>query len=164
MSEEKVALPAAPDAGVYFIGTIRTPWVRRADCPKNTAESDAVCTVEVDARWAAGLRDVATCSHLILLYWMDEAPRDLVVQAPRHYGVAHGVFALRTPARPNPIALAVVELLGVELLGVDGARLRVRGLDCRDGTPLLDIKPYFASTDARPEARVGWHERRGAPA
>src|SRR5262249_57033760 len=130
---ERVTLPAASDAGVYFIGRIRTPWARRDDCPKNTGDSDAACTVELDPRYAPGLNDVATCTHLILLYWMDQAPRDLVVQTPRHYGTPHGVFALRTPARPNPIALAVVELLGVE-----GTVLRVRGLDCLDGTPLLD--------------------------
>ena len=155
MDAETATLPTAPDAGVYFIGHIRTPWTRREDCPKNTGESEAVCTVALDARYAPGLKDVATCTHLILLYWMDRAPRDLIVQTPPHYGEPHGVFALRTPARPNPIAVAVVELLGV-----DGANLRVRGLDCFDGTPLLDIKPYFASTDAKPQARVGWHEQR----
>ena len=153
--ELRAPLPAKPDADVYFIGRIRTPWQHRDDCPKNTDEADAVCTIELDPRYAPGLKDVATCTHLIVLYWMDEAPRDLIVQTPRHYGDPHGVFALRTPARPNPIALAVVDLLAVE-----AGRLHVRGLDCRDGTPLLDIKPYFASTDAKPEARVGWHERR----
>jgi tRNA-Thr(GGU) m(6)t(6)A37 methyltransferase TsaA len=150
-----VALPASPDAGVYFIGRIRTPWKDCDDCPKNSDEAEAVCTIEVDQRYAPGLKDVATCTHVIVLYWMDEAPRDLIVQTPRHYGEPHGVFALRTPARPNPIALAVVDLLAAE-----AGQLHVRGLDCRDGTPLLDIKPYFASTDAKPEARVGWHERR----
>src|SRR5262245_9358562 len=114
MDVENVTLPAVPDAGVYFIGRIRTPWTRREDCPKNTGESDAVCTIALDARYAPGLKDVATCTHLILLYWMDQAPRDLVVQTPRPYGVPLGVFALRTPARPNPIAVAVVELLSVE--------------------------------------------------
>lgn len=152
--DRTVALPAAADAGLYFIGRIETPWPTRDDCPKNGSESDAVCTIALDPRYAPGLKDVATCTHLIVLYWMDQASRDLVVQSPRHYGEPHGVFALRTPARPNPIAIAVVELLAVE-----GAVLRVRGLDCRDGTPLLDIKPYFASTDAKPSARVGWHER-----
>ena len=83
---------------------------------------------------------------------MDRAPRNLVRQVPRHYGVPRGVFALRSPARPNPIALSVVALLGIE-----GRRVTVRGLDCLDGTPLLDLKPYFASTDSRPDATVGWH-------
>jgi tRNA (Thr-GGU) A37 N-methylase len=74
---------------------------------------------------------------------------------PSHYGVQRGTFALRSPARPNPIALSVVKLLGIA-----GNRLEVIGLDCLDGTPLLDIKPYFASTDSVPDATVGWHRRR----
>lgn len=153
--ETAVELPPAFDAGLYFIGRIRTPWTRREDCPKNGGEADAPCTIELDPRFAEGLADVATCTHLIVLYWMDRAPRNLVRQTPRHYGVARGVFALRSPARPNPIALSVVELLRIE-----GTRLTVKGLDCLDGTPLLDLKPYFASTDAKPAAEVGWH--RGA--
>lgn len=156
--EVSVTLPETFDAGLYFIGHIGTPWRRREDCPKNAGASDAVCTVDLDPRWAAGLKDLASCSHVILLYWMDKAPRDLVVQTPRHYGAPRGVFALRSPARPNPIALSVAELLGIE-----ERRLNVRGLDCLDGTPLLDIKPYFASVDAKPEARVGWHEDRPEP-
>jgi tRNA-Thr(GGU) m(6)t(6)A37 methyltransferase TsaA len=150
--EEAVALPAQTDAGVYFIGRIRTPWTRREDCPKNARESDAVCTIEVDARWARALKDVETCTHLVVLYWMNQARRDLVLQVPRHYGEQRGTFALRSPARPNPIALSVVRVLGVE-----GSTLSVVGIDCLDGTPLLDIKPYFASTDSVPDAITGWH-------
>jgi tRNA-Thr(GGU) m(6)t(6)A37 methyltransferase TsaA len=153
--ELTVELPTQFDAGLYFIGRIRTPWKERKDCPKNPRESDAVCTVELDPRWAAGLKDVATCSHIILLYWMDQAPRNLVLQAPAHYGVQRGTFALRSPARPNPIAMSVVQLKRI-----DGNKLSVVGLDCLDGTPLLDIKPYFASTDSVPEAVVGWHKRK----
>jgi tRNA-Thr(GGU) m(6)t(6)A37 methyltransferase TsaA len=98
-----------------------------------------------------------TCSHVIVLYWMDQARRDLVVQVPAHYGTGRGTFALRSPVRPNPIALSVARLLSVE-----GSRLTVRGLDCLNNTPLLDLKPYFASTDAVPDARVGWHvEQKG---
>ena len=153
--EKAVELPAKTDAGVYFIGRIHTPWKERKDCPKNARESDAVCTVEVDPRFSDGLKDVETCSHLVLLYWMDRALRNLVLQVPGHLGAQHGTFAMRSPARPNPIAMSVVKLLGVE-----GSTLRVVGLDCLDGTPLLDIKPYFASTDAVPEAVVGWHKRK----
>jgi tRNA-Thr(GGU) m(6)t(6)A37 methyltransferase TsaA len=153
--ERAIALPDSFDAGLFFIGRIATPWQRRADCPRNSAESDALCTIEVDQRYAEGLKDLETCTHVIVLYWMDRAPRDLVLQRPRHYGESRGVFALRSPARPNPIALSVAELLSIE-----GTRLTVRGLDCLDGTPLLDLKPYFASTDARPLAEVGWHAAR----
>jgi tRNA-Thr(GGU) m(6)t(6)A37 methyltransferase TsaA len=152
--EQAVELPAQPDAGVFFLGRIRTPWKERKDCPKNARESDAVCTVELDPRWQDGLKDVETCTHLVLLYWMDKAPRNLVRQVPGRYGVQHGTFALRSPARPNPIAMSVVRLVRIE-----GPTLSVVGLDCLDGTPLLDIKPYFASTDSVPDAVVGWHRR-----
>ena len=153
--EKAVDLPEKTDAGVYFIGRIRTPWKERKDCPKNARQSDAVCTVELDERFRDGLKDVETCTHLVLLYWMDKSPRNLVLQVPGDYGVQRGTFALRSPARPNPIAMSVVKLLRVE----DG-KLMVVGLDCLDGTPLLDIKPYFASTDSVPEAMVGWHKHK----
>ena len=153
--EVSIPLPEKTDAGVYFLGRIRTPWTRRAQCPKNARESDAVCTIELDQRYAAGLQGIESCSHLLVLYWMDRSRRDLVLQAPRHYGEVHGTFSLRSPARPNPIAVSVVRLLQVA-----GNRLSVVGLDCLDGTPLIDIKPYFASTDSVPDAVVGWHADR----
>jgi tRNA-Thr(GGU) m(6)t(6)A37 methyltransferase TsaA len=153
--EVAIDLPEKADAEVYFLGRIRTPWKKRKDCPKNARESDALCTIELDARYAAGLKDVETCSHLVVLYWMDRAPRNLVLQKPAHYGVQRGTFALRSPARPNPIAMSVVKLHGV-----NENVLTVSGLDCLDRTPLLDIKPYFASTDSVPDAVVGWHKGR----
>jgi tRNA-Thr(GGU) m(6)t(6)A37 methyltransferase TsaA len=153
--EVAIDLPDKFDASLYFIGHICTPWTRREECPKNARESDAVCTIVVDARWAEALAGVETCSHLVVLYWMNRSRRDLVLQVPRHYGVGRGTFALRSPARPNPIAMSVVRLVGVE-----GTRLSVVGLDCLDNTPLLDIKPYFASTDAVADAIVGWHAGR----
>jgi len=153
--EVAVALPAHHDAALYYIGRIRTPWKTRDECPKNGRESDAVCTIEVDPRWAAGLAGLETASHVLVLYWMDKARRDLVVQAPRHYAEHRGTFALRSPVRPNPIAAAVTQLKRIE-----GNKLYVVGLDCMDGTPLLDLKPYFASTDSAPDASVGWHAAR----
>lgn len=150
--EEALTLPADYDAGLYFIGRIRTPWTGRDDSPKNSGASEAVCTIEVDGRYAAALKDVDTASHLIVLYFMDRARRDIAVQTPGHYSRPHGTFALRSPARPNPIALSVVRLLKV-----DATRLEVVGLDCFDATPLVDIKPYFAATDAVKNATVGWH-------
>ena len=153
--EQAIDLPAKADADVYFVGRIRTPWTRREDCPKNARESETVCSIEVDPRWAPALKGVETCSHLVVLYWMDKARRDLVLQVPRHYGEQRGTFALRSPARPNPIAMSVVRLLKVEDM-----QLSVQGLDCLDDTPLIDIKPYFASTDAVPDAVTGWHAER----
>jgi tRNA-Thr(GGU) m(6)t(6)A37 methyltransferase TsaA len=148
--EIAVALPETFDAGVFFIGRIRTPWTRREDCPKNARGSDAECTIEVDPRYAAGLDGVAGCSHLVLLYFMHKARRDLLVQAPRHHPEPRGTFSVRSPVRPNPIAMSVVRLVRVE-----GTTLSVVGLDCLDGTPLIDIKPYFASVDSVPDAVVG---------
>jgi tRNA-Thr(GGU) m(6)t(6)A37 methyltransferase TsaA len=148
--ETAVALPETYDASLYFIGRIHTPWKRREDCPKNGRQTDSVCTLEVDPRWQQALLGIETCSHLVVLYWMDRARRDLVVQLPRHSQKKRGTFALRSPARPNPIALSVVRFLGVE-----GTRISVVGLDCLDNTPLLDIKPYLAA-EAVPDARVEW--------
>jgi tRNA-Thr(GGU) m(6)t(6)A37 methyltransferase TsaA len=154
--EQVIDLPDSYDAGVYFIGRIGTPWPTRAECPRNGAATDALCMIEVAERFAGGLAEIETATHLVVLYWMDEAARDLMVQRPRHWDTTRGTFSVRSPARPNPIALSVVELVRV-----NGRMLAVRGLDCRDGTPLLDLKPYYASTDCRPEARV---ERRSAQA
>ncbi len=153
--EVAVTPPERSDASLYFIGRIRTPWRRRDECPKNARESDAVCTVVLDQRWVDGLKGLEGTTHVILLYWMDQARRDLVLQAPRHYAEQRGTFALRSPVRPNPIALSVARLVGME-----GNTLSVVGVDCLDNTPLIDIKPYFASTDSVPDASVGWHADR----
>src|SRR3981081_3303872 len=155
--EVATGLPDTFDASLYFIGRIRTPWTRREDCPKNARESDAICPLPIDPRWAPALKNVESCTHLVVLYWMNRSRRDLVLQVPRHDGVARGTFALRSPAPPNPLAMR-----GVRRVGVDGPKLSVVGLDCLDDTPLLDIKPYFASTDAVSEAVVGWHADRKA--
>jgi len=153
--EVAVALPPHFDASLYFIGRIHTPWRRREDCPKNARGSEAVCTIELDPRWSEGLKGIETVSHVIVLYWMDRARRDLVFQAPRDYRERRGTFALRSPVRPNPIALSVARLVGIR-----DNTLSIVGIDCLDNTPLLDIKPYFASTDAVPDASVGWHADR----
>ena len=147
--EISIPMPAGSDAGLQFVGRIRTPWKTLQECPKTRDGRAAVeARIEVAEPYAQGLLDLELLSHLIVLYWLDESPRDLIVQVPSHIGYPRGVFALRSPARPNPIGLAVVELMRIE-----GNAVIVRGLDCRDRTPLLDIKPYFASTDAVPEAR-----------
>jgi tRNA-Thr(GGU) m(6)t(6)A37 methyltransferase TsaA len=142
--EIAVELPDRFDAGLYFIGAIRTPWKTRAECPKNPREAgDAICTIELDARYARGLEGVAPNSSVVVLYFMDRARRDLMVQVPRHSGKPSGTFALRSPVRPNPIAVSVVTILAIT-----GHHLSVTGLDCLDGTPLIDLKPYRPAVDA----------------
>lgn len=145
--EMAISLPETYAAGVYFIGRIRTPFKSRDDCPKNSAQSNAIGRVELEPRYALGLKDLEHYSHVYLLYWMHEARRDLIQQVPAHLGRPRGTFALRSPVRPNPIALATVELINIEALA-----LVVRNVDCVDGTPLIDIKPYFASVDSFPLA------------
>ncbi len=153
--EVAAELPSRFDASLYYIGRIHTPWKRREECPKNPRETDALCTIELDPRWVEGLRGLDSVSHVVVLYWMDQARRDLVLQAPRHYAELRGTFALRSPVRPNPIAVSVARLIRIE-----GNVLSVVGLDCVDDTPLIDIKPYFASTVSVPDAAVGWHAGR----
>ena len=150
--EIAVELPPHFDASLYYIGHIRTPWKRREDCPKNPREVGRDVHHRVDPRWAKALQGLETVSHVVVLYWMDRARRDLVLQAPHHYSERRGTFALRSPVRPNPIAVSVARIVRVE-----GCTLTVVGLDCVDNTPLLDLKPYFASTDSVPDAAVGWH-------
>jgi tRNA-Thr(GGU) m(6)t(6)A37 methyltransferase TsaA len=139
--EVAVGLPAATDAGVYFIGTIRTPWRVRSDCPKRGSFDGPLCSIVIDARWREALTDIAQHKRIQVLYWMHHARRDLVLQTPFRTGQTTGSFALRSPVRPNPIASSVVDLVAV-----DGTTLQVRGLDCLDGTPLIDLKPERAST------------------
>lgn len=139
--EEAVAVPLAFDAQVWFIGRIRTPWTVRSDCPKRgDAVNGPECRIEVFAPWTAALAGIAARERLQVLYWMHLSRRDAVRQNPQFGAASTGTFALRSPLRPNPIASSVVRLLSV-----DGAVLTVRGLDCVDGTPLIDLKPEFGS-------------------
>lgn len=146
--EVAIDLPPNFDAHVYFIGRIRTPWATTAECPKNArARADVVAAIEIDERFELGLKDLGLFSHAIALYWLHQSRRDLIAQVPSHLESPRGVFALRSPVRPNPVGLAVVEIVAVEK-----ARVLVRNVDCVDGTPLIDLKPYFGSIDAFPGA------------
>jgi tRNA-Thr(GGU) m(6)t(6)A37 methyltransferase TsaA len=134
--EAAVELPSRTDAALYFIGEIRTPWTSRLETPRQGRLDGPVCRIEVFEPWAAGLANIAEFERLEVLYWLHESRRDLVMQSPRSDGAARGVFSLRTPVRPNPIGTSIVQLLKIE-----GAVLQVRGLDCLDRTPLVDLKP-----------------------
>ncbi|MGE0718979.1 MAG: SAM-dependent methyltransferase [Alphaproteobacteria bacterium] len=134
--EVAVDAPPATDAGLVFIGTIHTPWTSRLTCPRQGRPDGPTCRIVLHEPWVAALDGIAGYEQLEVLYWLHLSRRDLVLQSPKNDGTARGTFSLRTPVRPNPIATSVVRLLAVE-----GATLLVRGLDCLDGTPLLDIKP-----------------------
>ncbi len=134
--ELAVELPRRPDAGLFFIGHIRTSWTSRLECPRQGRLDGPTCRLEVGAPWHLGLDGIEAFERLEVLYWLHESWRDLARQSPRNDGMARGVFSLRTPARPNPIGTSIVQLVRVE-----GPVLLVRGLDCLDGTPLIDVKP-----------------------
>jgi len=136
------------------IGTLHTPWRSLADCPRNGRQPDPapVCSVRVHSECEEGLQGLEGFSHLILLYWLDQATLPRLTVAPPFDPRPRGVFSTRAPFRPNPIGLSVVALDGFDGAGV----LKVRYLDCIDGTPLLDIKPYLATTDSEPGATMGW--------
>ncbi|MBM3607277.1 MAG: tRNA (N6-threonylcarbamoyladenosine(37)-N6)-methyltransferase TrmO [Alphaproteobacteria bacterium] len=146
--EETVNLPAHASAGVYFIGRISTPWKSPRECPRRGDYKDGpLCQIEVFASWDAALAGLDRHSHLQILYWMDRARRDLVLQSPCHSGVTAGTFSLRSPNRPNPVASSLVALERIE-----NNILFVRGLDCADGTPLIDIKPENCPHDSARKA------------
>ena len=134
--ERAVDLPPADDAGIRFIGRVQTPFATRADCPRQGSEDGPECRVHLFPPWDAALDGIEAYARVEILYWLDRARRDLVLQSPKSDGRTTGTFALRSPVRPNPIGVS-----RVRLLRRDGAVLVVRGLDCIDGTPLIDIKP-----------------------
>jgi tRNA-Thr(GGU) m(6)t(6)A37 methyltransferase TsaA len=141
--EIAVPLPPRTDAGVYFIGTIHTPWRVRHECPKRGDLDGPACSIVVNEPWRQALTGIADHPFIQVLYWMHRSRRDLVLQTPARSGETTGTFALRSPVRPNPIASSIVALVKIE----DGI-LHVRGLDCLDGTPLIDLKPDRTGTRA----------------
>lgn len=133
------------------IGIIHSPLRVKSETPIQAAFSEVEGTIEVFPEYAAGLQDIEGFSHIILLYWFHQSEGyDLIVR-PFLDQEPHGIFAVRYPARPNPIGISVVELLERT-----ETQLRVRGLDVLDGTPMLDIKPFAPHFDHREDARLGW--------
>jgi tRNA-Thr(GGU) m(6)t(6)A37 methyltransferase TsaA len=134
--ETAIEAPAPDDARLVFIGRIHTPWQDRLTCPRQGRQDGPTCRIEVFEPWVAALDGITEYQHIEVLYWLHLSRRDIVRQSPRNDGVARGAFSLRTPVRPNPIGTQLVALLRV-----DGGNVFVRGLDCLDGTPLIDLKP-----------------------
>lgn len=139
----------ADDAYLRFIGRLRSPWAR-GNCPKNLREARELggeFRAEIDLPFRPGLQGLVAGMPVILLYWTGLARRDMIVLHPSHREGPTGVFALRAPSRPNPVAVAVVRLVTVDFAtGV----LEVDALDAFDGTPLLDIKPWLPTVDVPP--------------
>jgi tRNA (adenine37-N6)-methyltransferase len=133
------------------IGTIRSPYTEATQIPKGPgAAHHADGVLELRPEFEPGLDDIEGFSHLFVIWLFDRVDGYDLVAMPPTDDRPHGVFATRSPRRPNPIGLTVVELLGR-----DGPRLRVRGIDMLDGTPILDIKPYLSSVPVE-NIRRGW--------
>ena len=137
--EVEGGMPGRADATLCFVGRIRTPFATQGDCPRRGTPDGPECRIEIDEPWRPALRGIEPGRRIEVLYWMHLARRDLLVQAPHNRPSPVGTFGSRSPNRPNPVATSVVEVLAV----ADGV-LTVRGLDCVDGTPLVDIKPARA--------------------
>jgi tRNA (adenine37-N6)-methyltransferase len=124
------------------IGVIHSPYHKKGEAPHQGRLSSTTSEIEISPEYAAGLKDIERLPHLIVLYWLDRANRNMLTAVPPNSKKEHGVFATRSPNRPNPIGFALIDLLDI-----DGHRLTVRGLDALDGTPVLDIKPYSPEID-----------------
>jgi len=134
------------------IGIIRTPYKKYAPYqPVETDKEDFF--VDLEEAYAEGLTALEKFRYIYLLYYMDRVkkPLSMRVEPPWADGMEVGLFASRSPVRPNPVGLSIVQLLKIE-----GRRLHTSGLDVLDGTPLLDIKPYIKELDSKEDANYGW--------
>jgi len=138
------------------IGVVRTPFTELAGMPiQAAAAGGAEGRIELDPELAEGLEGLDGFSHLILIYHLDRVGDRPLRVTSFLADVPHGIFATRSPARPNPIGLSTVRLVGI-----DGATIHIADVDVLDGTPLLDIKPYVPAMDDRADVRIGWYEER----
>ena len=146
---------AGGDAHLVFIGRVRSAWTLDAPRPKNPREArerGGVARLEIEAPYRPALAGLGRFSHVVVLAWLHRADRKALVIHPPHADAPRGVFALRSPVRPNPIGLTVARLVKVdEAAGV----IEIDAIDFLDGTPLIDVKPYRPGIDAVPDAVVG---------
>lgn len=149
---------ADKDAGVVFIGKIKSPWNTRSECPKNmrlARERGQAASIKLNDVYKAGLSDLDAISHVVILVWLNEARRDIIVKQPSHSeGATRGVFSLRSPNRPNPIGVSIAKITGID---VERGIINIEATDFLNGTPVIDIKPYLPSVDAIVDADPGWH-------
>lgn len=133
------------------IGYVRSPHKSTQDVPRGLgAQHAAEGVLDILPQFESGLTDIEGFSHLMILWVFDRSQGFELTGTPPSDNRPHGVFATRSPRRPNPIALTTVELLRRE-----GPKLYVRGVDMLDGTPILDIKPYLSSVPEE-KLRRGW--------
>ncbi|ADY57369.1 Uncharacterized protein family UPF0066 [Syntrophobotulus glycolicus DSM 8271] len=133
------------------IGIIHSPYQETKDAPRQGRLSEAVSEIEIFSEYIDGLQGIEKATHLIVLYWGHLSKRDLLQTTTPFGPEVKGVFACRSPARPNPIAFCAADLVQRK-----GSTLLVRGVDAIDGSFLLDIKPYSSEIDSIEGAKIGW--------
>lgn len=139
---------------IHPIGIIRTPHKEPSKTPIQPVFSQGVRgTVEIDPRYADGLRDLKTFSHIFLIYYFHRSKEMKLVLKPYLEDKERGVFSTRAPHRPNPIGFSLVKLLSIE-----NTILHIEDVDILDETPLLDIKPYIQRFDTREDVNSGWQD------
>lgn len=137
------------------IGTIHSDYTEMKGTPiQSVFSEDKEGWIEIEPDYLEGLKDLEAFDRVWLIYWLDRAPRSPLVVKPYLDNTPHGVFAVRSPCRPNPIGLSCVKLISCS-----ENRLVFRGVDILDGTPLLDIKPYVTRFDSFPGVRCGWLDK-----
>ncbi len=153
MKEEKRQAARLPETISFSpIGVIHSEHTLAQQTPAQPVFArDCQGILEIFPPYAAGLKDIEGFSHLYLIYHLHQAGTPKLVVKPFLQDVEHGIFATRTPLRPNAIGLSIVELTGI-----NENRLSIRGVDILDGTPILDIKPYTARFDHIVAIRNGW--------
>jgi tRNA-Thr(GGU) m(6)t(6)A37 methyltransferase TsaA len=127
---------------LHPIGYVRSPYKVRGDAPRQGRLSDSISEIVIDEKYRAALWQIEGRKHLWVLCWFDRADRTVLRAIPPGTSAEKGVFAIRSPDRPNPVSLCMVDLIDVK-----GNVLKVRGLDAFDGTPVIDIKVYSAEID-----------------
>jgi tRNA-Thr(GGU) m(6)t(6)A37 methyltransferase TsaA len=138
-------------ASLVQIGRIHTPYRTIEACPRHGAADNRPAILELFAEYEPALLGIESASHVYVFYWLNQANRDALHRRTPHDGIIRGVFATRSPARPNPIGLSVAKLIEW-----DRSNITVSALDCINGTPLIDIKPYIPLHDCIPEAFLQW--------
>jgi tRNA-Thr(GGU) m(6)t(6)A37 methyltransferase TsaA len=137
------------------IGVIHSPYMEKKDAPRQGRLSDNEIKLEIYPEFTDGLQNIEQVSHLIVLYWGHHADRSVLQTVTPFSPEVTGVFACRSPNRPNPLAFCIADLIRR-----DGNVLTVRGVDALDGSALLDIKAYSGTLDSIPEAVIGWQRAR----
>lgn len=137
------------------IGIINTPYKEPKGIPiQGKFEKGVIGTVRLFPEYRAGLKDIEGFSHLILIYHFNRSKEERLTGKPFLEDVEHGIFAIRSPHRPNHIGFSIVKIKKVK-----GKTITFSEVDILDGTPLLDIKPYVKHFDSRGKVKNGWIDR-----